>query len=177
MKIEVHDVGLGLEDQLKPLEALRAFQESAHRLNSVWKETEETHEGLFETAYPFSVGFSKILDQIDQWVDANSSTMAIENAYDVLKGAGLYVRLMDSGDIIGGSHYDASKGSIRTIENFFQVLPQAIPGAYTVITHTPVQTIEDLPLEGAVALVLDTVKPQPNIEGAPRVPAEGPICY
>ncbi len=103
--------------------------------------------------------------------------MTAEEAYEVLKGAGLYVRLMDSGDLIGGSHWDASKGSIRSIENFFQIIPQAIPGAYMVIIQTPVQTFEDLFLEDAVSLVLELVKPQPNIEAPPREPTEGPICY
>lgn len=103
--------------------------------------------------------------------------MTYEEAVERLRAAGLYVRPMDRGDIVGGSHVDASNPLIRMVQNGFALLREG--DDYRVKTHLDGQGegIGGLTLEAAVELVAKTIQPQPNIEAEPAPIPSGPTLY
>lgn len=98
--------------------------------------------------------------------------MTPEQAVDRLRVAGLHARLMDRGDIIGGSHVDRS-GPCNVVMNDF-LLERQQGGSYRVCTEK--DTVgESLPLDEAVGLILKLIPPGEDIPAPP--PRPGPQEY
>lgn len=93
-------------------------------------------------------------------------------AIDTLKRAGLHVRYI-SPFIVGGSHVDRS-ASCGIIRNEFGIKPAA-SGLYHVTfeesTHGP------MTLEAAVNKIIETVKPEPDVEAIPKPPSPDGVTY
>ena len=55
------------------LQAFKAFQAAAHRLNRAWElaQIQESPNVILETEYPFKSSFDDVVAQIDTWVEAN----------------------------------------------------------------------------------------------------------
>lgn len=94
------------------------------------------------------------------------SPMTHERAIEKLREAGLHVRDLRGDGIIGGSHIDRS-GVVGMIQNGF-MLRKNPEGLYWVDLENGTKVT--LPLEEAVAVVLMTITPQPNIEAPPPSP-------
>ena len=102
--------------------------------------------------------------------------MILQEAFDTLKAAGLYVRDLNNGSLLGGSHIDAS-GPIAVIEHSFAIMPDK--DRYEVRTYASGQGpgVECPTIEDAVKYILDNIKPQPDIEAPPRPPSSGTVLY
>ena len=99
--------------------------------------------------------------------------MTQEEAFQRLKEAGLHVRQLDGGGLIGGSHVDASSG-LNMVENSFLVTPES--SKYKLQLQGSIES--GLTLEETVDLVIQRVTPQANIEAPPRVTRPGePVLY
>jgi len=110
-----------------------------------------------------------------QWTPEDVLT-PIESAYQRLKLAGLHVHLCDD-RLIGGSHYDDSDHRIRMVLNSFTIVPEGTGYRLKRASDGQTDGIGCLTLDQAIRLVIDTIKPQPNIEAPPRPPQKGPQLY
>jgi hypothetical protein len=119
--------------------------------------------------------------------------MNSQEALEKLKGAGLIIRRMDDGSLIGGGYRDAS-GSVAMIYDSFLIRPEStlenpprfgriytpkLDELYTVQLWVEGQTNPDhnMLLEDAVTFVIEHVKPGVSIEAPPRVIVPGPSLY
>ena len=95
-----------------------------------------------------------------------TSPMTHEQAFERLREAGLHVRDLGEDGILGGSHVDRS-GVVGMVQNSF-LLRRNSSGSYEVDLADGTKLT--LSLEEAVAVVLMTVTPQPDIEAPPPSP-------
>jgi hypothetical protein len=93
-----------------------------------------------------------------------------EEAFKKFRAEGIYVRTLDDGGLLGGSHMDASSG-VRVIEQAFRLEP--CRGRWNFHFQGKVHT--DLSLHDAVDKVIETISPRPNIEAPKRVSTPGQV--
>lgn len=89
--------------------------------------------------------------------------ITLDDAMVALREAGLYVRQLDRGGFIGGSHIDASSG-IRYVENSFLVTCSDSKCAL----HLLGEIVDVKSLEEAVDLILVKVKPGVDVPAPPN---------
>ena len=106
------------------------------------------------------------------------SVMTPQEAVEKLQKAGLHVRLLSNGEILGGSHVDRS-GAVNTVENSFLLRPWNKPTTEWrgwLISERPENTY-CLPLFMLVDMVIRRIHPQADIIALPRPSGTGTQYY